>query len=183
MNFSRRSFVQYSVAGLAIVASGALKILPASARDTIGYTVSIKNAHTGEKFSGVYRIGSYYVPGSFRKINRVLRDHRTGDIYPIDPELIDTLAQIQKDCQCAEAIDVLSGYRSPKTNAMLRRNTSGVAQNSYHLHGKAADIRVPGSSIKKVRNTARALRVGGVGYYPSSGFVHVDTGRVRTWTS
>lgn len=183
INKARRKFVNLSVAGIALVASGALNILPASARQTIGHEVSIKNAHTGERFQGVYRIGSYYVPAAFRRINRVLRDHRTGDIHPIDPKLIDTLSRIQRDCQCSQAIDVLSGYRSPKTNSMLRRASSGVAQNSYHMKGQAADIRVPGSSTSKVRNTARALRVGGVGFYPRSNFVHVDTGDVRTWTS
>lgn len=182
-NKKRRSFVKYTVAGLALAFSGALNALPASARQTIAHEVSFRNAHTGEKFKGVYRIGSYYVPGAFRKINRVLRDHRTGDIHPIDPELIDILSQVQKDCRCGTYLDILSGYRSPKTNNMLRRNTKGVAKQSYHLKGQAADIRVPGSSTKKVRNTARALRVGGVGYYPRSGFVHVDTGDVRTWTS
>lgn len=183
INNTRRKFVKFSMAGLAIAMSGALKVLPASARQTIGHEVSFKNAHTGETFHGVYRIGSYYVPSAFRKINRVLRDHRTGDIHPIDPELIDTLARIQRDCQCGQAVDILSGYRSPKTNSMLRRSSGGVAKNSYHLKGQAADIRVPGSSPSKVRNTARALRTGGVGYYPKSGFVHVDTGDVRTWTS
>lgn len=183
VNKARRKFVNFSVAGIALVASGALNILPASARQTIGHEISIKNAHTGERFQGVYRIGSYYVPAAFRRINRVLRDHRTGDIHPIDPKLIDTLSRIQRDCRCSEAIDILSGYRSPKTNSMLRRVSSGVAQNSYHMKGQAADIRVPGSSTSKVRNTARALRLGGVGFYPRSNFVHVDTGDVRTWTS
>jgi uncharacterized protein YcbK (DUF882 family) len=183
VNEARRKFVNFSIAGLALAASGALNVLPASARQTIGHEVSLRNAHTGERFQGVYRIGSYYVPSAFRKINRVLRDHRTGDIHPIDPELIDTLARIQRDCRCGDAVEVLSGYRSPKTNNMLRRNSSGVARNSYHMKGQAADIRVPGSSTAKVRNTARALRVGGVGYYPRSGFVHIDTGHVRTWGS
>lgn len=183
INKARRQFVSFSAAGFALLASGVLSAIPASARETIGYEISIRNAHTGEKFRGVYRIGSYYVPSAFRRINRVLRDHRTGDIHPIDPELIDTLSKIQRDCKCGQAIDVLSGYRSPKTNNMLRRNTRGVARNSYHMKGQAADIRVPGSSTKRVRNAARALRVGGVGYYPRSGFVHVDTGDVRSWTS
>lgn len=183
MNNTRRNIVKYGFAGLAVVMSGALKMLPAQARRSIGYSVSLRNAHTGELFSGVFRIGSYYVPSAFRKINRVLRDHRTGDIHPIDPKLIDTLARVQRDCRCSEAIQVLSGYRSKKTNDMLRRKSRSVARNSYHMKGQAADIRVPGSSTRKVRNTARALRIGGVGYYPRSSFVHVDTGDIRTWTS
>ena len=183
VNTTRRKFVNFSIAGMALLASGALKVIPASARQTVGHEVSIKNAHTGERFQGVYRIGSYYVPGAFRKINRVMRDHRTGDIHPIDPKLIDTVSRIQRDCRCGQAVEILSGYRSPKTNNMLRSKSSAVAKNSFHMKGQAADIRVPGSSSSKVRNTARALRVGGVGYYPRSNFVHVDTGSVRTWTS
>lgn len=185
MNFdeTRRKIVKYSLGGIAAVMSGALNILPAQARQTVGYTVSIKNAHTGERFQGVYRIGSYYVPSAFRKINRLMRDHRSGEIHPIDPKLVDTLSRVQRDCNCTQAIELLSGYRCPKTNAMLRRSSKAVAKNSYHMKGQAADIRVPGSSTSKVRNTARALRIGGVGYYPRSGFVHVDTGDVRTWTS
>lgn len=183
LNKTRRKFVSFSLAGIALAASGALKILPASARQTIGHEISLKNAHTGERYKGVYRIGSYYVPGAFRKINRLMRDHRTGDILPIDPKLIDTLSRIQRDCRCGDAIQILSGYRSAKTNNMLRRNSRGVAKKSYHMKGQAADIQVPGSSTAKVRNTARALRVGGVGYYPRSGFVHVDTGDVRSWSS
>lgn len=183
MNETRRRIVKYGFAGLAAVMSGALSILPAQARQTIGYSVAIRNAHTGERFQGVYRIGSYYVPSAFRKINRVMRDHRSGDIYPIDPKLIDVLARVQKDCKCTQAIDLLSGYRCPKTNRMLRDRSGAVAKNSYHMKGQAADIRVPGNSTAKVRNTARALRAGGVGYYPRSGFVHVDTGDVRSWTS
>lgn len=183
INQTRRKFVSLSLGAVAVLASGVMKVMPASARETIGHEISIRNAHTGERFNGVYRIGSYYVPSAFRRINRVMRDHRTSDIHPIDPELIDTLARVQRDCKCGQAIEILSGYRSPKTNNMLRRNSGGVARNSYHMKGQAADIRVPGSSTKKVRNAARALRVGGVGYYSRSGFVHVDTGDVRTWGS
>lgn len=183
IKLTRRKFVQYTMAGVATLMSGALSVLPSQARETISYTVHIKNAHTGERFHGVYRIGNYYVPAAFRKINRVMRDHRTGAVHPIDPELIDTVARVQKNCNCTTAVEILSGYRSPKTNAMLRRGSSAVAKNSFHMKGQAADIRVPGSSTSKVRNSARALRVGGVGYYPKSGFVHVDTGAVRSWTS
>lgn len=181
MNKTRRKIVNYGFAGLAAFLSGAYKIMPAQARQTIGYSVSIRNAHTGESFNGVYRVGGYYVPSAFRKINKIMRDHRTGDIHPIDPKLIDTLARLQKRCNCSQPINLLSGYRSPKTNAMLRRTTSGVAKNSYHLKGQAADIQMPGSSTKRVRDMAQMLKAGGVGYYPRSQFVHVDTGTIRTW--
>lgn len=181
INKTRRKIVNYGFAGLAALATGVYKIMPAQARQTIGYSVSMRNAHTGETFNGIYRVGSYYVPAAFRKINKVMRDHRTGEIHPIDPKLIDTLARLQQRCNCTQPIDMLSGYRSSKTNSMLRRNSKAVAKNSYHLKGQAADIRVPGSSTSRVRDLAQSLRVGGVGYYPRSGFVHVDTGDVRSW--
>jgi len=181
LNKTRRKIVNCGFAGLAALVTGLYKVMPAQARQTVGHSVSIRNAHTGETFKGVYRVGSYYVPAAFRKINKVMRDHRTGEVHPIDPKLVDTLARLQQRCNCKQPIDVLSGYRSPKTNNMLRRNTSGVAKNSYHMKGQAADIRIPGSSTSRVRDMAQGLRVGGVGYYPRSGFVHVDTGNVRTW--
>lgn len=177
----RRQIMKTGLAALAGLAAGFASILPASARETIGYSVSIKNAHTGESFNGVYRVGGYYVPRAFRQINRVMRDHRTGDLHPIDPRLVDVLAKMQKRCACNDPITILSGYRSPATNAMLRRISHNVARNSFHMKGQAADIRVPGSSVGHVREVALSLRAGGVGYYPSHSFVHVDTGDIRHW--
>lgn len=183
VNKTRRGFLKWTGAVTAGVMCGLIDALPASARETIGYKVSIHNIHTDETFSGVYRVGKYYSPKAFRQINRLMRDHRTGDIHPIDPRLIDIVSKIQKQCRCSQPVELLSGFRSPKTNTMLRRKSRGVAKNSYHTKGQAADIQIPGASTKKTRNAALALRAGGVGYYPRKSFVHVDTGDVRTWTA
>ena len=112
-----------------------------------------------------------------------MRDFRTGEVFPMDPHVVDILAIIHNKMNVNEPYQVLSGYRSPKTNAMLKRNTRGVASNSFHMYGQAVDVRIPGYSTKKLRNVAREIQAGGVGYYPRSNFVHVDTGKVRSWTS
>lgn len=180
---TRRKVLKTGMAGLAGLVAGFANILPAAARETIGYTISIKNAHTGEVFKGVYRVGGYYVPRAFRQINHIMRDHYNGDLHPIDPRLIDILAKMQKRCACAEPLTVLSGYRSPSTNAMLRKISRNVARNSFHMKGRAADIRVPGSSTAQVHQVAMSLQAGGVGYYPRHSFVHVDTGDIRHWSA
>jgi len=179
----RRKILKMGLAGAAGVMASMANILPAAARETIGYSIAIKNAATGEVFNGVYRVGGYYVPRAFRQINHIMRDHRTGDLHPIDPRLVDILAKMQKRCACSEPLTVLSGYRCPATNAMLRRISKNVAQNSYHMKGQAADIRVPGSTTAQVHEVAISLKSGGVGYYPHHEFVHVDTGDIRYWTA
>jgi uncharacterized protein YcbK (DUF882 family) len=123
------------------------------------------------------------VPEEFEKINHIMRDHRANETMPMDPKLIDIISHIQRDCGCAEPVGLLSGYRTEKTNAMLRRNTSGVAKKSYHILGKAADIRLEGVKTRKLCDKAMKLKAGGVGYYPNSSFVHIDTGKVRHWRS
>ena len=143
--------------------------------------VSFRQQHTGESFSGVYRVGDKYMPAAFERMNYVLRDFRTEDVFPMDPRVLDILSIVQEKTGIHQPFEVLSGYRSPRTNAMLRRISTGVARNSFHMYGQAIDIRMPGLSTRKLRNIAKSLRAGGVGYYPSSNFVHVDTGTVRSW--
>ena len=111
----------------------------------------------------------------------MLRDYRADVAHPIDPKLLDLLYQLQAKVDHQGEFHVISGYRSPATNAMLRKQSSGVAKHSYHVLGKAIDIRMPGFDTRQLRNAAIALKDGGVGYYASSNFVHVDTGRVRYW--
>lgn len=158
-------------------------ISSAFAKRGIGHFVSFKNVHTGEVYSGIYRVGNYYIPAEFEKIRHVMRDHRVNKSRRMDPKLIDIISRVQKLCKCKAPVEVLSGYRSPETNAKLRRTTSGVAKKSYHIKGQAADIRMPNMGTRSLRNRARSIRAGGVGYYPRSGFVHVDTGDVRHWSS
>jgi len=112
---------------------------------------------------------------------RQLRDHRTDDVMPIDRALLDALASLREKLETDQPFHVISGYRSPATNARLAAASDGVARKSLHLQGRAIDIRVPGRSLEQVRSVALAMKSGGVGYYRRSGFVHLDTGRVRSW--
>lgn len=185
MDVSRRDFIKYGCAGLfgAAVPFLSMKKVVAAAGGVDSWKIAFHNAHTDESFSGVYRVGDKYLPEAFERMNYVLRDFRTSEVFPMDPHVIDIISLIQKKTGINKPLDVLSGYRSPKTNAMLGKNTSGVASNSFHMYGQAMDIRLPGFSTRKLRNIARSLQAGGVGYYPRSSFVHVDTGNVRTWVS
>jgi len=146
-----------------------------------GREISLTNIHTGEKFQGEYWHDGKYSPQAFREIKTVLRDYRTNDKFPIDPRLMDVLFVLQHRIGNEAPFEVFSGYRSPATNAWLRRNTEGVARQSLHMQGQAIDLCLPGTRLSSLHNAAMALHAGGVGYYPSSDFVHVDTGRVRSW--
>lgn len=145
------------------------------------FKINFRNVHTGESFNGVYRVGDRYMPDAFEKINYVLRDFRSNEIFPIDPRTIDILYMIHSKSGAKHNFEILSGYRCPKTNEMLRRRSEGVAQNSFHLTGQAIDIRLPYFRMSKVNHIAQGLRAGGVGYYKKSNFVHIDTGKVRFW--
>lgn len=154
---------------------------PAFARGGGAMRVSFRNAHTGDSFSGTYRVGDKYLPGAFDRINVTLRDFRTGEVFPIDPRTIDILAHVQRRVGTNKPLEIISGYRSPKTNAMLRRTSTGVARKSLHMTGQAIDFRLPGYSTRRLSKHAQSLKAGGVGFYPKSNFIHVDTGKVRSW--
>lgn len=141
----------------------------------------LDNLHTGERFSEVYYANGSYLPDALAEATRVMRDWRTGDEHFIDPSLFDALHAIGGKLETAQPFQVISGYRSPRTNAMLRSRSSGVAEHSQHTIGKAIDVRLEGVELSRLRDAAVALGAGGVGYYPVSNFVHVDTGRVRQW--
>ncbi len=143
--------------------------------------LSFLNTHTGERLRTVYWQNGIYIPEALADIDQILRDHRTNDIVSIDLGLLNLLYALQQKLDTNQPFHIISGYRSPKTNAMLRRQTRGVAKKSMHMQGRAIDIRVPKRSIEAVHQAALELRRGGVGYYPRSGFVHVDTGHVRQW--
>jgi uncharacterized protein YcbK (DUF882 family) len=114
-------------------------------------------------------------------INHLLRDHRTGAVASIDTRLLTQLSLLQQKIDYAGDIHVISGYRSPKTNAGLQRASTGVAKRSLHMQGRAMDLRLPGIELKHLREAALSMRAGGVGYYPKSDFIHLDTGRARFW--
>ncbi len=140
-----------------------------------------KHTHTDEMLSLTYRVGSWYVPAALRAVNRFLRDFRTGEVHPIDPQLLDLLHILTKITGTRSAFQVISGYRSPATNEWLRRQGHGVARASLHLEGRAIDIRLLDVPLSDLRDAAVSLRLGGVGFYPVPHFVHLDTGRVRYW--
>jgi len=144
--------------------------------------LSLYNTHTGEFIKkAVFWSEGHFVPETIDRINHLLRDHRTGDMYEMDPHLYVLLYRISRKIEVNKPIHIISGYRSPKTNAALAKASNGVAKNSLHMRGMAMDIRVPGRELKVVRQVALNLAEGGVGYYPDSEFVHIDTGRPRCW--
>jgi len=141
----------------------------------------MQHTHTGERLDVVYFDGEV-LPGALPEVNRFLRDFRTGDVHPIDPGVLDTAWALAAAADRPRAVvEVVSGYRSPITNALLREHGSGVARHSLHLEGRALDLRLAGVPTQRVRDLALALGRGGVGYYAASDFVHVDTGRPRAW--
>ncbi|MEN8177870.1 MAG: DUF882 domain-containing protein [Pseudomonadota bacterium] len=143
--------------------------------------LAFRHLHTGEQVKLTYWAEGDYLADSLQEINHLLRDHRTGDVSPIDRQLMDLLFSLQTRLERQGEFQIISGYRSPATNNMLRNQSGGVAKKSLHMQGKAIDIRFPGAELKHLRKAAIALKSGGVGYYPKSNFIHVDTGRVRYW--
>jgi uncharacterized protein YcbK (DUF882 family) len=141
----------------------------------------LDNLHTGEKFNEVYFANGSYLPDALAEATRVMRDWRTGEERFIDPGLFDALHAIGGKLETRASFQIISGYRSPRTNAMLHARSSGVASNSQHTVGKAIDVRIEGVELSNLKNAALAVSAGGVGFYPVSNFVHVDTGRVRQW--
>lgn len=157
--------------------------LPAQAlpRAPLKRVLDLHNLHTDERLSAEYWAGGDYAPDALAAIDHLLRDFRTGERHAIDRRLLDVLHELRMRLDTNAPFQVISGYRSPRTNAMLREASSGVAGHSLHMSGMAIDIRVPGRELRRVRDAALSLGAGGVGYYPASDFVHVDVGRVRRW--
>ncbi|CAA9889265.1 conserved hypothetical protein [Candidatus Methylobacter favarea] len=144
-------------------------------------TLALENMHTGDKLKLTYFEAGSYIKDALQEISYLFRDYHTGDIHPIDPALLDQLYDLKLILGVRKPFHVVSGYRSPLTNAKLRRNSRGVAKNSFHMQGRAIDIQIAGVDTKRIRNAALAMQRGGVGYYPRSEFVHLDTGSFRTW--
>jgi uncharacterized protein YcbK (DUF882 family) len=146
--------------------------------------LSFFHTHTSERLATAYCSGGEYLAPALKDINVLLRDFRANQVKAIDPALLDLLFQLNAALGTDQPFHVISGYRTPETNAMLQErggSHSGVASHSLHIEGKAIDIRVPGIKLEHLRDTATSLKLGGVGFYPASNFVHVDTGRVRYW--
>lgn len=175
---NRRNFIKtcLGIALGAVAAPALAAIEPARER-----ALSLYNLHTGEHLRTTYWMDGAYLSTELDGINHILRDFRTGGVTPIDPQLIDLLFTLQNHLGTRSAVHVISGYRSAATNEMLRTRSEGIAKHSLHMDGRAIDIRIPGCELTQLHRAALALRAGGVGYYPQSNFVHLDTGRIRTW--
>ncbi|BBO83546.1 DUF882 domain-containing protein [Desulfosarcina ovata] len=177
---SRRNFLKIGggfLASCLVPSLGLASLHP----DRTRRSLSFFNTHTDEQLSVCYFNSGAYCPEALNRINHLLRDHRTGEIHPIDPRLMDLLFGVNQRLGCSSSFHIISGYRSPKTNTMLRKKSFGVAKRSYHMQGRAIDIRLPDCDTHRLRQACIDLKAGGVGYYPRSDFVHVDTGAFRTW--
>jgi uncharacterized protein YcbK (DUF882 family) len=143
--------------------------------------LTLKNLHTPEVLEVVYRRGDQYVPEALAQVEVLLRDYRTGERHPIDPRLLDILYEVARGIRVEPVFSVISGYRSAQTNAMLHERSAGVASRSLHMEGRAIDVRLTRVNCADLADKALEMQRGGVGYYRQSDFVHLDTGRVRTW--
>ena len=175
---SRRQFLLLAGAGCAATLSpqAFASLLPRNERQ-----LRLYNLHTGEKLTTTYWAEGEYLKPELAAVNYFLRDYRNDAIERIDPRLLDQVCLLQHKVEHNGAFHIISGYRSPATNAWLRHHETGVAKHSLHMSGRAIDLRLPGVELKHLRQAALAMRAGGVGYYPKSNFIHLDTGRRRHW--
>ena len=177
--WSRRGFLSAGAMGLVgLTPVGAVASTPKNEQER---TLSFRHLNTGEELDCVYWADGNYLEDSLVEVNQLLRDFRTGDVVSIDPALLDLLHNLRLKLETTAPFYVISGYRSPRTNRLLRRMGRGVAKRSLHMEGMAVDLRVPKQRLRAVRQAASQLQSGGVGYYPKSNFVHLDVGRVRYW--
>ncbi len=185
--FNRRRFLQLGLGAttaLFVPNAFAGQSSPAAAQSNIAQPerkLSLLNLHTGEHLKATYWAEGQYQTSELKAINHILRDHRTGDAYHMDNDLLNLLHTLHQKMDSKQEFQVISGYRSAKTNAALNKKSSGVAKKSLHMQGKAIDIRLPGCQLADLRKAAINCQTGGVGYYPKSDFIHIDTGRVRRW--
>jgi uncharacterized protein YcbK (DUF882 family) len=178
LTVGRRRFLIGAGAALAVApfSSALAELAHADVR-----TLAFDNLHTGEKLRIDYWAQGDYIPDALQTVNHFLRDFRNGEVHVIEPKLLDLLSVLHNRLDTHSPFEVISGYRSPATNAMLRAESHGVAAKSLHMQGMAIDIRLADRSLADLHDNALAMRAGGVGYYPAADFVHVDVGRVRTW--
>ncbi len=205
MEISRRSFLKFGAAAAALMMTPRLvsasispdshpqeptvvepdvapDFTPDSTPDSLlEKTLSLYNTRTGEAWNRVYWCEGDYVPEALEEINHLFRDHRTNEVKVIDPRLLDLLYDLNEKLGSRRPFHVVSAYRSPETNAILRRRSRRIARNSLHIEGMAVDIRLPDRNMRQLAKAAVSLQSGGVGYYPRRQFVHVDTGKVRRW--
>jgi uncharacterized protein YcbK (DUF882 family) len=182
LRLSRRGFLRgLLVGGSVAIAQGLPLRVFASEPALPDRSLSLVNTHTGEELTTEFFRAGSYADDSLQALNYLLRDYRTGDVAAIDPRLFDQLHEMARLADREPRFEVISGYRSPATNAMLSTLSSGVARRSLHMQGQAIDIRLTGYRTDHLRELALSMSAGGVGYYRKSDFIHVDTGRVRAW--
>lgn len=172
-----------TITGAATVAPVLLGSSPVEAAPLVGSVrrIALHNINTREQFDGVYWADGNYRPEALKKLDVLLRDHRAKQVGRYDPRLFDLLARVHATLGSDEPFEVICGYRSRRTNAMARRRSRGVAKESYHTRGMAIDVRLHDTQLRAIAETAKSFHGGGVGFYPRSGFVHLDVGPVRTW--
>lgn len=178
---SRRLFLSHA-ARLAVAGAVLPMARPALASLPNARSLEFDHTHTGERLSVVFAVGNHFVPEALGTLNRFLRDHYSGEIGNIDPQLFDLLFQARRELGTDQPFQVISGYRCETTNSRLRNTRGGgVARQSLHMLGQAIDVRIPGVPLADLRDAATAQKAGGVGFYPRNKFVHIDTGKVRYW--
>ncbi len=185
INIERRNFLK-GLAATSLMALVPGMLAPqasasSSPLDNSPRSLSFYSPNTKESLSVTYFKDGKYVKSALRQVNHHFRDHYCGRVHMIDPGLLDYLYRIKKELELEDPFHILSAYRTPATNNMLRRHSSKVAKHSFHIYGKAVDIRVPGVGTAKLRRAAYRQKCGGVGYYKKAHFVHIDTGQFRAW--
>jgi uncharacterized protein YcbK (DUF882 family) len=165
----------------AVACAGVASPAIASIGKTNVRALALNNLHTGERAKIDYWVDNSYVPDALQAINHLLRDYRNNEVHVIEPKLLDLVTLLHRQVGSAAEVQVISGYRSPATNAAMHERSAGVAAHSLHMKGMAMDIRLGDVALDRLHSAAVAMRAGGVGYYPTSNFVHVDVGRVRYW--
>lgn len=181
MSFNRREFLKLSAGALTATFLPLQTLAATLSKTDPQRRLSFYNTHTGESIDVCYFRQGAFCRDALDQINYILRDHRTRKVHTIDLRLLDQLYAIKSNVHPKTPFNVISGYRSPATNGMLRKKTKGVARTSYHTKGQAIDIRLPGYRTDHLRDLCIAMKSGGVGYYAKSNFVHLDTGPVRCW--
>lgn len=181
LTVSRRSFVS-AIAAAAVFPTAPFAKTPAILTGAGDFrSLSLINNRTAERLNTVYWIEGEYVPEALDAVSYVMRDWRRNEVLPIDARVVDIIAATHNLLGTSEAFELVSGYRSPQTNAMLRSKSRGVARKSYHTQGMAVDLTLKGRSVRQMARAAQTLGAGGVGRYTRSKFVHVDCGPVRDW--
>nr|WP_321465398.1 DUF882 domain-containing protein [uncultured Desulfobulbus sp.] len=180
LHSTRRSFLIHSTQALAGLATLSIADI-CSAKVAKKRSISLYHVRAQKELTVRYGTGNSYDPRALAQINAFLRDYQTGQIHRMDPKLLDILWVVQQEMGTKGPYKVVSAFRSPQTNRKLARTKSGVAGHSLHMQGKAIDISLPGVSLSHIRQCAMNMQTGGVGYYPKSDFVHLDTGIYRTW--